>query len=214
MMNLILLGPPGAGKGTQAESLSNDYKIPQISTGDMLREAIKAGTDMGRKAKTFMDAGSLVPDEVVVGIVADRIEQQDCAHGFMLDGFPRTTAQADALTDMLGKQGRKIDHVVCIQADNEELVSRLRGRRTCRACMAPYHIRFNRPQKDGVCDKCGGELYQRDDDQEKAIRARLTTYENQTQPLIQYYEDLDLLRPVDGVGGLDEVYARIKKALA
>ena len=212
-MNLILLGPPGAGKGTQAESLSDDYEIPQISTGDMLREAIKAGTEMGQKAKSFMDAGSLVPDEVVVGIVADRIQQQDCSHGFMLDGFPRTTVQADALADMLGKQGRKIDHVVCIQADNEELVARLSGRRTCRACMAPYHIKFNLPQKEGVCDKCGGELYQRDDDQEKAIRARLVTYENQTQPLIKYYEKLSLLRPVDGVGGLNEVYSRIKKAL-
>ena len=212
-MNLILLGPPGAGKGTQAESLSNDYDIPQISTGDMLREAIKAGTEMGQKAKSFMDAGSLVPDEVVVGIVADRIQQQDCSHGFMLDGFPRTTAQADALADMLGKQGRKIDHVVCIQADSEELVARLSGRRTCRACMAPYHVKFNPPQKEGVCDRCGGELYQRDDDQEKAIRARLATYENQTQPLIKYYEKLNLLRPVDGVGGLDEVYSRIKKVL-
>ncbi len=212
-MNLILLGPPGAGKGTQAESLSDDYEIPQISTGDMLREAIKAGTEMGQKAKSFMDAGSLVPDEVVIDIVADRIQQQDCSHGFMLDGFPRTTAQADALADMLGKQGRKIDHVVCIQANNEELVARLSGRRTCRACMAPYHIKFNPPQKEGVCDKCGGELYQRDDDQEKAIRARLVTYENQTQPLIKYYEKLSLLRPVDGVGGLNEVYSRIKKAL-
>ena len=212
-MNLILLGPPGAGKGTQAKSLSDDYEIPQISTGDMLREAIKAGTEMGQKAKSFMDAGSLVPDEVVIGIVADRIQQQDCSHGFMLDGFPRTTAQADALADMLGKQGRKIDHVVCIQANNEELVARLSGRRTCRACMAPYHIKFNPPEKEGVCDKCGGELYQRDDDQEKAIRARLVTYENQTQPLIKYYEKLSLLRPVDGVGGLNEVYSRIKKAL-
>ena len=212
-MNLILLGPPGAGKGTQAKSLSDDYEIPQISTGDMLREAIKAGTEMGQKAKSFMNAGSLVPDEVVIGIVADRIQQQDCSHGFMLDGFPRTTAQADALADMLGKQGRKIDHVVCIQANNEELVARLSGRRTCRACMAPYHIKFNPPQQEGVCDKCGGELYQRDDDQEKAIRARLVTYENQTQPLIKYYEKLSLLRPVDGVGGLNEVYSRIKKAL-
>jgi adenylate kinase len=212
-MNLILLGPPGAGKGTQAKKLVTELGVPQISTGDMLREAVKTGSPMGVKAKSFMDGGALVPDEVVVGIVEERIEQPDCRGGFMLDGFPRTTGQADALSQMLEKRGLKVDHVVCIEADNEELIPRLSGRRTCRQCMAPYHVAFNRPKVDGVCDKCGGELYQRDDDQEEAIRARLVNYERQTQPLIAYYQKRNLLRPVNGLGPVEEVYQRIRSAL-
>jgi adenylate kinase len=212
-MRLILLGPPGAGKGTQAKMLATDYGIPQVSTGDMLREAVKAGSPMGTKAKTCMDSGALVPDEVVVGIVEERIQQPDCGKGFMLDGFPRTTGQADALSAMLAKKGMKMDHVVCLEADNQALIARLSGRRTCRNCMAPYHVSFNPPQVKGVCDQCGGELYQRDDDREEAIRARLETYQRQTQPLIDYYRQRDLLRPVDGLGSLDEVYQRIRKAL-
>jgi adenylate kinase len=212
-MNLILLGPPGAGKGTQAQKLTAEYRIPQVSTGDMLREAVKAGSPMGKKAKSFMDAGKLVPDEVVVGIVAERIAKPDCQVGFMLDGFPRTIPQANALADMLAQKGKKIDHVVCMLADNDELVRRLSGRRTCRACMTPYHAVFNPPAKTDICDKCGGTLYQRDDDKEEPIRARLLTYQNQTQPLIEFYEARHLLRRVDGLGKPDEVFARIRRAL-
>lgn len=212
-MNLILLGPPGAGKGTQAKKLVAELGIPQISTGDMLREAVKAGSPMGMKAKSFMDSGALVPDEVVVGIVEERIQQDDCARGFMLDGFPRTTAQADALSGMMENKGIRLDHVICLDADKEELVRRLSGRRTCRQCMAPYHVEFNPPAQQGVCDRCGGELYQRDDDKEEAIRARLVTYDRQTQPLIDYYRSRGLLRLVDGLGPVDEVYNRIRKVL-
>lgn len=212
-MNLILLGPPGAGKGTQAKRLTDEYQIPQISTGDMLREAVKAGSPMGIKAKSFMDSGKLVPDEVVVGIVEERIQKEDCRKGFMLDGFPRTTSQADSLAVMLDKLGRKIDHVVGIQLDDEELVARLTGRRTCRRCMTPFHVKFSPPERPGICDKCGCELYQRDDDMEEPIRARLKTYADQTEPLISYYEQRGLLRPVDGLGTVDEIFSRIKQAL-
>lgn len=213
-MNLILLGPPGAGKGTQAKKLVSELNIPQISTGDMLREAVKAGSPMGQKAKSYMDSGALVPDDVVIGIVEERIQEPDCAKGFMLDGFPRTTEQAEALSRMMERKGLRLDHVVCLEADNEELVRRLSGRRTCRQCMAPYHVDFNPPKKSGVCDRCGGELYQRDDDKEEAIRARLVTYERQTRALIDYYEARGLLRRVDGLGAVDQVYERIRRALA
>ncbi len=212
-MNLILLGPPGAGKGTQAAKLVEKYATPQISTGDMLRAAVKAGSPMGTKAKEFMDAGALVPDDVVVGIVAERIAQDDCRLGFMLDGFPRTTGQADALGGMMKERGLVLDHVVCIQVEDDELVGRLTGRRTCRECMTPFHVAFSPPKRDGVCDKCGGELYQRDDDQAEAIRARLKTYADQTRPLIDYYEQRGLLRPVDGVGSPDVVFGNICKTL-
>ncbi len=214
-MNLILLGPPGAGKGTQAERIVEDYKVPQISTGDMLRTAVKAGSPMGTKAKGFMDAGKLVPDEVVVGIVNERIAKDDCKGGFMLDGFPRNTSQADALGAMLDAAKIGIDHVVCIKVNDDELVLRLSGRRTCKNnCGASFHVKFKQPKKDGVCDKCGGELYQRDDDKETPIRSRLKTYADQTQPLIDYYEKQGTLRPIDGVGAMDEVYGRVKGVLA
>ena len=212
-MNLILLGPPGAGKGTQASSLVKDYGVPQISTGDALRAAVKAGSTLGTRAKKFMDAGDLVPDEVVIEIVGERIQEPDCTDGFLLDGFPRTTSQADALAGMLSKAAREIDHVICIQVEKEDVVERLSGRRSCRACGFPYHVQFNRPAKEGVCDKCGGELYQRDDDREEAIRQRLETYENQTQPLIDYYRQRGLLRPVEGRGDVEAVYDRIRSAL-
>jgi adenylate kinase len=193
--------------------LVTDLGIPQISTGDMLREAVKAGSAMGTKAKEFMDAGALVPDDVVVGIVEERIQLADCAKGFMLDGFPRTTDQADALSHMLRKRGLDLDYVICIEAEKEELVRRLSGRRTCRQCMAPYHVAFNPSKAQDVCDLCGGELYQRDDDREAAIRARLVTYEKQTQPLIAYYGERGLLRPVDGLGPMGEVFQRIRSSL-
>jgi len=214
VMNLILLGPPGAGKGTQASSMVKDYGVPQISTGDALRAAVKAGSDVGTRAKKYMDAGELVPDEVVIEIVGERIQEPDCSKGFLLDGFPRTTSQADALAEMLSKAGRTIDHVVCIQVEKKDVVKRLSGRRSCRACGYPQHISFNPPAKEGVCDKCGGELYHRDDDREDAIRQRLETYDNQTQPLIDYYRQRGLLRPVDGGADVETVYGRIKKVLS
>jgi adenylate kinase len=212
-VNLILLGPPGVGKGTQAKRLTEEHRVPQISTGDMLRAAIKAGTRLGMEAKGFMDRGALVPDSVVLGLVDERIQASDAQQGFMLDGFPRTVGQADALGAMLQKQGKSIDHVVCLTASNDELVRRLSGRRTCNKCSAPFHVAFKPPKKQGVCDACGGELYQRDDDKEEAIRARLVTYDTQTKPLIDYYKAKGLLRPVDGLGSMEEVYTRIQGAI-
>lgn len=212
-MNLLLLGPPGAGKGTQAKRLTEELAIPQISTGDMLREAVKKGTPLGQEAKSYMDKGALVPDGVVIGLVEERIKAPDCKNGFMLDGFPRTVAQADALGTMLARQGRKIDHVVAMEVNADELVARLSGRRTCRTCGTTYHVEFTPPKKPGICDKDGGELYQRDDDKEAAIRQRLTTYDAQTLPLISYYEQRGLLRRVNGLGSVDEVYGRIIKAV-
>lgn len=208
-MRLILLGPPGAGKGTQAKRLIERYGIPQISTGDILRAAVREGTELGKTAKQYMDAGKLVPDEVVIGIIEERLKEPDCAKGYILDGFPRTVAQADALTDVLARMGKSIDHVVSIEVPDEELVERLTGRRTCRSCGAMYHVKFSPPKKPGACDKCGGELFQRDDDKEETIRARLKVYQEQTAPLIAYYEKAGLLRRVSGVGTVDEIYGRI-----
>jgi adenylate kinase len=213
-MNLILLGPPGAGKGTQASFMVRDYGVPQVSTGDALRAAVKAGSPLGTRAKKYMDAGQLVPDEVVIQIVGERIKEPDCTAGFLLDGFPRTTGQADSLAEMLREAGRRIDHVVCIHVQKEEVVERLSGRRSCRACGYPHHVIFNPPAKEDVCDKCGGELYQRDDDREDAIRQRLETYDNQTQPLIDYYHQRGLLRPVDGQGDVKAIYGRIRAVLS
>jgi adenylate kinase len=212
-MNLILLGPPGAGKGTQAKKLTEELHIPQISTGDMLRQAAKDGTKLGLAAKKLFDAGKLVPDDVVIGLVAERIGRNDCKNGFMLDGFPRTTAQADALTDMLKAQRQRIDHVAFVHVDDDVLVARLAGRRTCRKCMTPFHVEYQPPKKSGVCDRCGGELYQRDDDKEEAIRARLTTYVQQTHPLVEYYTQRGLLRTIDGVGTPEEIFKRMRAAL-
>jgi adenylate kinase len=210
-MNLILLGGPGAGKGTQAKKLIDKYQIPQISTGDILRAAVKEGTPMGKKAKEYMDAGKLVPDEVVIGIVEDRLKQPDCTKGFILDGFPRTVPQAEALDTALAKMKSKIDHVVSIDVDEEALVTRLTGRRTCKnaACGQMYHIKFTPPKKEGVCDKCGGELYQRDDDNETTVRSRLATYNQATKPLIDYYSGKALVRPIKGEGGIDDIFKQI-----
>ena len=212
-MNLILLGPPGAGKGTQAKRLVERYGIPQISTGDMLRAAVKAGTPLGLEAKKFMDAGALVPDSVVIGLVRERIQQPDCARGYMLDGFPRNVAQAEALDAMLAELRQRIDHVVCIEVPNEELMRRLTGRRTCRSCGAGFHVAFDPPKKDGVCDHCGGELYQRDDDNEATVANRLKVYAAQTEPLIVYYERQGKLRRIAGLGPIDEIFGRIAAAL-
>lgn len=212
-MDVILLGPPGSGKGTQAQKMAEHYHIPQISTGDILREAVKKQTPLGVEAKGFMDQGRLVPDEVVVGIVRERIKAPDCTGGFILDGFPRTLAQAEALDATLQEMQRGIDHVVSIAVANEELLRRLTGRRTCRACGAMYHLMFNLPTKEGICDACGGELYQRDDDQEETIKARLQVYEEQTAPLIAYYQKRGLLRTINGVGAIEKIFGEIVKAL-
>ena len=208
-MNLILLGPPGAGKGTQAKMLIKKFGIPQISTGDILRAAVKEQTPMGVKAKGFMDAGALVPDDVVVGIVEERIGQPDCRGGYILDGFPRTVAQADALSTMLSRRGTGIDHVISLTVDNEELLKRITGRRACRGCGTGYHLSYDPPKQADVCNDCGSELYQRDDDREETMRRRLEVYEAQTAPLISYYTERGLLRTVDGMGGMDEIQDKL-----
>ncbi|MFW6126593.1 MAG: adenylate kinase [Thermodesulfobacteriota bacterium] len=210
-MNIILLGGPGAGKGTQAKKLIEKYQIPQISTGDILRAAVKEGTEMGKKAKEYMDAGKLVPDEVVIGIIKDRLKEPDAQKGFILDGFPRTVPQAEALDKVLADMGKKIDHVVSIDVDEEELVTRLTGRRTCKnpECGQMYHIKFTPPKKEGVCDKCGAELYQRDDDNEATVRSRLATYNQATKPLIDHYQAQGLIRPILGKGGIDDIFTKI-----
>lgn len=212
-MNLILLGPPGAGKGTQAKMMVKEYGIPQISTGDMLREAVKEGSPMGIKAKGYMGSGALVPDDVVVGTVGERIDRPDCKEGFMLDGFPRTITQAEALLTIIAKLGSHIDHVISIEVADEELVKRLTGRRTCRNCGEPYHIVFNPPKNDNQCDGCGEELYQRDDDKAEPIRNRLDTYKKQTEPLIDYYSKKGVLRPINGLGTPEVIFNRIKRAV-
>ena len=208
-MKLILLGPPGAGKGTQAKMLTERFGIPQISTGDILRAAVKEGTPMGVKAKCFMDAGGLVPDEVVIGIVRERLQKEDCSAGFILDGFPRTVAQADALKETLHSLGKDLDAVISLEVDTEALVERLTGRRTCRECGQGYHIKFDPPREPGRCDACGGELFQRDDDREETIRKRLEVYHEQTSPLVAYYGNEGLLLPVDGMQEIGSVQEKI-----
>lgn len=197
-MNLLIMGPPGAGKGTQAEVLAKELNITNISTGDMFRAAIKEGTEMGRKAKEYMDMGELVPDSVVVGIVKERLSEPDCARGFLLDGFPRTVVQAEALEETLQSMGRTLDGVINIYVPREKIVDRLTGRRICRDCGASYHVHYNPPAKDAVCDACGCELYQRSDDNETVVNNRLDIYESKTQPLIDFYDRRNLLREVNG----------------
>lgn len=212
-MKLILLGPPGAGKGTQAKMLTDRFGIPQISTGDILRSAVKERTPMGVKAKSFMDAGALVPDEVVIGIVRERLQKEDCATGFILDGFPRTVAQADALKIELAELGKDLDAVISLDVDTEALVERLTGRRTCRDCGRGYHVRFDPSRIVDQCDSCGGELYQRDDDQEETIRKRLEVYHDQTSPLVDYYSNEGLLAAVDGMLEISTVQEHILSLL-
>jgi adenylate kinase len=212
-MNLILLGPPGAGKGTQAQKIVDRYRIPQISTGDILRASVKESTSLGTKAKGFMDQGQLVPDGIVIGIIEERLKAKDCDSGFILDGFPRTIPQAEALQPILTKMGKKIDHVINMVVDPEELVRRLTGRRTCKNCGAMFHLLFQPPKKKEICDRCGGPLYQRADDKEETIRTRLKEYEKQTAPLIQYYQDKKTLRSIEGVDGPDQIFDQIVRLL-
>lgn len=206
---LIFLGPPGAGKGTQASRIADEFGIPQVSTGDLLRAARKAGTELGKQAQSYMDAGALVPDDLVLKLVEERLAQPDAAEGYILDGFPRNEAQARAL----GERGIEIERVVSLVVAREVLVSRLTGRRVCKACGSTYHVEFSPTEVDGVCDKCGGETYQRKDDSEDVISNRLTVYEEQTAPLIAYYEATGKLVTLDGVGELSDVYQRVVGAL-
>jgi len=208
-VRVVLLGPPGAGKGTQAEKLVKKYNFPHISTGDIFRAAIKNGTELGTKAKEYMDKGELVPDEVVVGIVRERLVQDDCGEGFLLDGFPRTVAQAEALDDALEAMGVNLPGVVNVDVQQDELLARLTGRRVCRGCSGTYHIKFNPPTVRNVCDKCGGELYQRADDTIETVKQRLDVYRNQTSPLIAYYDQKGLLLTVDGSREIEDVFKDI-----
>ncbi len=212
-MRLILLGPPGAGKGTQAKLLVERYRFPQISTGDILREAVRAETALGLEAKSYMDRGALVPDDVVVGIIRERTAREDCQRGYILDGFPRTIAQAEALAEMVRANGTGIDAVVSINLEDEELVRRLTGRLTCGQCGAMFQKSSNSPEKEGVCDHCGGGLKTREDDRPETVQRRLKVYRDQTEPLIRYYREAGLLREVDGLGGIEDIFERIIAAL-
>jgi adenylate kinase len=213
IMRLVLLGPPGAGKGTQASAIVEKYNIPHISTGDIFRANIKEGTALGQEAKAYMDKGLLVPDELVVSIVKDRLLKDDCTEGFLLDGFPRTVGQAEALDSELDKMGIKLDRVININADPEILIERAVGRRICRECGATYHVKYNPPKVEGVCDKDGGELYQRDDDTEETVTTRINVYMEQTEPLIDYYKNQGLLLDVDGTKTIEEVFVDITSGL-
>jgi len=212
-LNIILMGLPGAGKGTQAEKIVDHFIIPHISTGDMFRSAISDGTKMGIEAKSYMDKGLLVPDEVVIGIVKDRLAKDDCNNGFLLDGFPRTVTQAEALDKILEEVNKKIDFVINIDVNRELLLHRLTGRRICKACGATYHLIYNPPRVDGKCDKCNGELYQRNDDKEETVATRLDVNIKQSEPLLKYYEDKDVLRTIDGEQEINEVFYSIEKIL-
>lgn len=212
-MNIVLLGPPGAGKGTQAKKIAEYYSLPHISTGDILRENISNNTTLGIKAKLYMSRGELVPDELLITIIRDRLSKPDCSKGFLLDGYPRTVPQADALQMILTESNKKLDAVLNIEVEGEELIKRLSGRRVCSSCSASYHIMFNPPGKDEICDICKGKLYQRDDDKPDAIRNRLIVYKRQTEPLIEYYNKKGLLRSVDGGKDIPRIFEEIKKIL-
>ncbi|MEI7885434.1 MAG: adenylate kinase [Clostridia bacterium] len=212
-MNLLIVGAPGAGKGTQAAEIAKRYKIPHISTGNMFRAAIKAGTELGMKAKEIIDMGGLVPDDITSGIVRERLLQKDCENGFLLDGYPRTITQANDLAKLLKELGKKIDHVISIEIPDDDVITRITGRRVCLNCGATYHLVHNKPKQKGICDVCGKEIVQRVDDVEETVRERLKIYEDVTLPIIGYYEDRHLVFHVDGEGKIEEVFERIKISL-
>ena len=212
-MRLVLLGAPGAGKGTQAKKLIDKYGIPQISTGDILRKNVADGTPLGKEAKVIMDSGGLVSDKIVLGLIEDRLKQSDCKKGFILDGFPRNTAQAQSLDGILKNLGMPIDSALSVDVPKDDLMKRLTGRRTCKGCQQMYNVYFSAPKKDGVCDKCGGALFQRDDDKEETIKKRLDVYEAQTAPLFDYYGKKGILKSVTGVGSIDEIFNKVCKIL-
>ncbi|URJ43610.1 adenylate kinase [Paenibacillus polymyxa] len=212
-MNILIMGPPGAGKGTQADVIVKEFGIPHISTGDAFRLAMKQGTPIGIKAKEYIDKGELVPDDVTIGIVEERLQQPDCKKGFLLDGFPRTLAQAEALDQILGRLDTKLDDVINLKVDSDNLLARITGRRVCKSCGTSYHIVFNPPKVEGICDKDGGELYQRLDDNEDSVRTRLDEYSNKTAPLLTFYENQNLLRHIDGEQDIDVVSQNIVSLL-
>jgi adenylate kinase len=213
-MNIILFGPPGAGKGTQAKKLVDFYEIPQISTGDILRANVGKGTELGFVAKAYMDKGELVPDEVLIGIIKNRLKEPDCKRGFILDGYPRTVSQADALEVILDEIDKLLNVVLNLEVPNKKLIKRISGRLICRNCGASYHRIFNQPKKEGICDICGDEVYQRSDDKEESVQNRLNVYKMQTQPLIDYYLKKGILVTLDGNKDIDEVLEDIKAVLA
>ena len=212
-MKIIMLGAPGAGKGTQAKKIAAKYGIPHISTGDIFRANIKNGTELGKKAKTYMDQGLLVPDELVVDLVVDRVNQDDCKNGYVLDGFPRTIPQAEALTEALEKMGQKVDFAIDVNVPDENIVKRMGGRRACVTCGATYHMVYAPTKKEGICDTCGGELILRDDDKPETVQKRLNVYHDQTQPLMDYYSSQGILRTVDGTLDIDDVFRAITEFL-
>ncbi|KJU85347.1 adenylate kinase [Candidatus Magnetobacterium bavaricum] len=213
-MRIVLLGAPGAGKGTQAKKLIDKYGIPQISTGDILRKAVADATPLGKEAKGYMDRGELVADSVVIGMVKERLTQSDCQKGFILDGFPRNTAQAETLDKTLAGVGMPLEVALSVDVDFDILLKRLTGRRTCKGCGQMYNVHFSRPAKEGSCDKCSGELYQRDDDKEETIKKRLDVYRAQTEPLIDYYGKKGILKRVEGLGDIDEIFKKICSILS
>ncbi len=213
MVRLVLLGPPGAGKGTQAKQLEEELKIPQIASGDLLRLAVRNKTPLGVEAKRYMDQGTLVPDDLVIKLIEERLGDPDAAKGFILDGFPRTLAQAEALRVMLERNHWTIDGVLALVVPDQEIIKRISGRRTCKNCSAMYHTIFDPPRNVGLCNKCNGELYQRDDDAEDTVKMRLEVYDTQTRPLLSYYQDRGLLKRIEGVGSLDDVRRRMMAAV-
>lgn len=208
-MKIIMLGAPGAGKGTQAKKIADKWQIPHISTGDIFRANIKQGTELGKKAKAFIDKGMLVPDELTIELIIDRLHQADCANGYVLDGYPRTIPQAESLTSILNKLGESIDYAVNVDVPDENIVNRMSGRRACLNCGATYHIKYAPPVNEGICDRCQNELVLRDDDKPETVLKRLEVYHEQTQPLIDYYEKLGVLRTVDGTQNLEDVFQTI-----
>ena len=212
-MKIIMLGAPGAGKGTQAKKIAAKYGIPHISTGDIFRANIKNGTELGMKAKSYMDAGGLVPDEITIGMLLERIHEADCTNGYVLDGFPRTIPQAESLTKALAERGEAVDYAVNVDVPDENIINRMSGRRACLNCGATYHIVYNAPKTEGVCDSCGQALVLRDDDQPETVKKRLSVYHDQTQPLIDYYKQEGILAEVDGTKEMEDVFCDITKIL-